>query len=264
MVNIQDNPAFQQGVSAEAGNVEIVAFSAGVLPVEQQTAVRLERQSGVEIDPAEESTLESVLTALQGTLTVTDDGTLSISGTTTVQEDTALDVSGATVTVTQQDPVAVSGVVSVQEDTAVDVSAATVDVQEETPLDVSAATVSVQEDTPLDVSAATVTVTQDSPVALQSVSGQSVSDTTTQTGQANAATVTVPDGRTHVELFVDTTGAATLTFETSPDGQTFFQRETISISAASTQAFTRQTGASQCRVFVDQNLTEATLQAKGT
>ena len=220
MVNIQDNPAFQQGVSAEAGNVEIIAFSAGVLPVEQQTAVRLERQSGVEIDPAEESTLESVLTALQGTLTVTDDGTLSISGTTTVQEDTALDVSAATVT--------------------------------------------VQEDTPLDVSAATLTVTQDSPVTLQSVSGQSVSETTTQTGQANAATVTVPDGRTHVELFVDTTGAATLTFETSPDGQTFFQRETISISAASTQAFTRQTGASQCRVFVDQNLTEATLQAKGT
>jgi len=198
MVNIQDNPAFQQGVSAEAGNVEVIAFSAGVLPVEQQTAVRLERQSGVEIDPAEESTLESVLTALQGTL------------------------------------------------------------------DVSAATVSVQEDTPLDVSAATVTVTQDSPVALQSVSGQSVSVTTTQTGQANAATVTVPDGRTHVELFVDTTGAATLTFETSPDGQTFFERETISISAASTQAFTRQTGASQCRVFVDQNLTELTLQAKGT
>lgn len=61
-----------------------------------------------------------------------------------------------------------------------------------------------------------------------------VSDTTTSNGAANAAQVDLGDLKTNVDVFADTSGAATLTIEVSADGSTWRQADTVSISSATT------------------------------
>jgi len=123
-LTISDVEAFQGASSVEAGDVEVIAYSGGNLPVVEQgqPTVALVDTSDTEIDPAEQDTLESVLTELQGSLDVSavtvpveqqtavraEDSTgttINPAEDSTVQDvvnelQSPLDVSGATVTTT--------------------------------------------------------------------------------------------------------------------------------------------------------------------
>jgi len=95
-LTITDVEAFQGASSVEAGDVEVVAYSGGNLPVveqgtvtvsisgepldvsavtvpvEQQAAVQLADATDTTISPAEDSTVQDVLTELQSALDVSD------------------------------------------------------------------------------------------------------------------------------------------------------------------------------------------------
>lgn len=57
--------------------------------------------------------------------------------------------------------------------------------------------------------------------------------TTTGNGAANAAAIEQGRVSTHVDVFVDSSGAATLTVEVSTDGSTWRQADTVDYGSAS-------------------------------
>lgn len=79
--------------------VEIGSYSGGPIPVEQQTPVGVEDSGGSQVDPATDTTLTNTLSREIATWS---------AGTLSVQESSALDVSGATVPVEHQGVIDVS------------------------------------------------------------------------------------------------------------------------------------------------------------
>ena len=143
------------------------------------------------------------------------------------------------------------------------------------PLDVSDATVSVQEATALDVSGATVPTNLQTPVGVEdstgtqvdpakSLDGTSTRSTTTATGEAEAASQSLPDGRSSVTAAWDLSGSATVTVEVSPDGgSNWYQEYQVSPGSAETGTYNFTTGFEDVRVYVDSNLNSAAIGGKG-
>lgn len=63
---------------------------------------------------------------------------------------------------------------------------------------------------------------------------EAVSDSTSENGESNAASVNLGKLKTNVDVFADTSGAATLTVEVSTDGSTWRQADTVDIGSATT------------------------------
>jgi hypothetical protein len=85
------------------------------------------------------------------------------------------------------------------------------------------------------------------------------------TGSGNAAEATLGPLRSAVNVHVDTSGAATLTVEVSPDGGTsWLQYDTVQYSAATTQVEAYADVAfADVRAYLDQNRNGVTLASKG-
>jgi len=281
---ISDVEAFQGAASVEAGDVEVIAYSGGNLPVVEQgqPTVALVDTSDTEIDPAEQGTLESVLTELQGSLDVSavtvpveqqtavqladaTDTTISPAEDSTVQDvvnelQNALDVSGATVTVTDDGSLNIAGTVTVTE-------ASTLAVEQQTPVglengagtQVDPATESTLADvltelqSALDVSGATVTTTTDAADA-----GPFTARTT-----STSTTVSVNPGRfgDDTAVHVDATGSGTLTVGVSTDGGTTVDERTLSYD--STGLLETVPGFGYVEASANQNLNALSLSAKG-
>lgn len=85
-------------------------------------------------------------------------------------------------------------------------------------------------------------------------SGAFRSATDSGTGAGNAATVTTGPVRTNVDVFVDTSGSATLTVEVSPDdGSTWRYLDTVSYSSSTTEMEQYDTVYPDVRAYLDQN-----------
>lgn len=239
----------------------------------------------------------AAIDAIQAALASNAGDTLRVTAPSALPVNSAspLDVSAATVDVQEATPLDVSGAtVAVQEDTPLDVSATTVpvDVTDQQGrnlgkarlMDSSGTLLTPAKDSTLSStlsrevaawSAGTLPVEQQTPVSLedttgaavnpaQDVDGSSTSATTSTTGKSNAAAVSVPDGRTSVTAAWDVSGAATVTVEVSPDGgATWYQEFTTSPSAAEVATHNFTTGFDDVRVYVDANLNNASIGAKG-
>jgi hypothetical protein len=85
------------------------------------------------------------------------------------------------------------------------------------------------------------------------------------TGAANAAQATLGPLRSAVNVHIDTSGAATLTVEVSPDGGTsWLQFDTVQYSAATTQVEAYADVAfADVRAYLDTNRNGVTLASKG-
>jgi len=281
---ISDVEAFQGAASVEAGDVEVIAYSGGNLPVVEQgqPTVALVDTSDTEIDPAEQGTLESVLTELQGSLDVSavtvpveqqtavqladaTDTTISPAEDSTVQDvvnelQNALDVSEATVTVTDDGSLNVAGTVSVAEASTLAVEQQTpVGVEDSTGTQVDPATESTLADvltelqSALDVSGATVTTTTDAADA-----GPFTARTT-----STSTTVSVNPGRFGDEtaVHVDASGSGTLTVGVSTDGGTTVDERTLSYD--STGLLETVPGFGYVEASANHNLNALSLSAKG-
>jgi citrate lyase gamma subunit len=281
---ISDVEAFQGAASVEAGDVEVIAYSGGNLPVVEQgqPTVALVDTSDTEIDPAEQDTLESVLTELQGSLDVSavtvpveqqtavqladaTDTTISPAEDSTVQDvvnelQNALDVSGATVTVTDDGSLNIAGTVTVTE-------ASTLAVEQQTP-------VGVEDSTGTQVDPATENTLADVLTELQSaldVSGATVTTTTdaadagpvTARTTSTSTTVSVAPGRFGDEtaVHVDASGSGTLTVGVSTDGGTTVDERTLSYD--STGLLETVPGFGYVEASANQNLNALSLSAKG-
>lgn len=98
----------------------------------------------------------------------------------------------------------------------------------------------------------------------QNVDGASTSSSAAGTGQANAAQISVPDGCRTVTIGYETSGAATITVEVSPDGgTTWYPLTSFSPGSAATNADTVETGFDDVRAYIDANLTSLHIGAKG-
>jgi hypothetical protein len=98
----------------------------------------------------------------------------------------------------------------------------------------------------------------------ENVDGTSTSSSTRSTGEENAATASVPDGRTNVTAAWDISGAATISIEVSPDGGgTWYTEHTAEPGSAESATFNFSTGFDDVRVYVDSNLNSASIGAKG-
>jgi hypothetical protein len=283
-LDINDVEAFQGASSVEAGDVEVVAYSGGDIPVVEQgtPTVTLVNTSDVEIDPAEQATLESVLSELEGSLDVSavtvpveqqtavqladaTDTTISPAEDSTVQEvvdelQDALDVSGATVPVTDDGSFTVAGTVTVTEGNTLAVDQQTpVAVEDSSGTQIDPATESTLADvltevqSALDVSGATVTTTTDATDA-----GPFTARTTSV-----STTVSVNPGRFGGEtaVHVDASGAGTLTVGVSTDGGTTVDERTLSYD--DTGLLETVPGFGYVEAFADSNLNALTLSAKG-
>lgn len=163
-----------------------------------------------------------------------------------------------------------------------DVSAAEVDVDLATQ---SLAALTVTDDGSLTIDAATqgtLPTEQQTPVGVEDSGGTQIDPaenstgatataSTTSTGSANAAAVNAPDGRTHVTVMWDVSGAAAVTVEASVDGANWFDITSDFIdgsdvsqpSGAETKGTSAPIGADHVRVHVDSNLNEAEISVKG-
>lgn len=252
---ISDVEAFQGAASVEAGDVEVIAYSGGNLPVVEQgqPTVALVDTSDTEIDPAEQGTLESVLTELQGSLDVSavtvpveqqtavqladaTDTTINPAEDSTVQDvvnelQSALDVSGATVTVTDDGSLNIAGTVTVTE-------ASTLAVEQQTPVglengvgtQVDPATEPTLSDVlselqgSLDVSASTVPTEQQTPVGVEDSTGTQVDPATEST---------LADVLTELQSALDVSGATVPTTTDAADAGPFTARTTSTSTTVS-------------------------------
>jgi hypothetical protein len=84
-------------------------------------------------------------------------------------------------------------------------------------------------------------------------------------GSANAATATLGPLRSSVNVHVDTSGAATLTVEVSPDGGTsWLQFDTVDYSSATTEVEAYpEVAFADVRAYLDTNRNGVTLASKG-
>lgn len=85
---------------------------------------------------------------------------------------------------------------------------------------------------------------------------------TTSAGEANAAQLDTA-GLSEVEVLYDTSGAATVTVETSTDGNDWYQRTQYSPGSAVSAAERLTTGARYVRVFIDTNVNQVEVSSKG-
>jgi hypothetical protein len=87
----------------------------------------------------------------------------------------------------------------------------------------------------------------------------------TGVGSANAATATLGPLRSSVNVHVDTSGAATLTVEVSPDGGTsWLQFDTVNYSSATTEVEAYpEVAFADVRAYLDTNRNGVTLASKG-
>lgn len=94
---------------------------------------------------------------------------------------------------------------------------------------------------------------------------EQINDSTDTAGEANAAVLNLEEVRSDVDLFVETSGTATLTVEVSATGEfTGEEHEADSASVDSTTDF-RQYGLAYqyVRAYTDANLTELELVSRG-
>lgn len=63
---------------------------------------------------------------------------------------------------------------------------------------------------------------------------EAVTDTTDSNGSGNAASVNLGKLKTNVDVFADTSGAATLTVEVSSDGSTWREADSVDLGSATT------------------------------
>jgi len=281
---ITDVEAFQGASSVEAGDVEVIAYSGGSVPVAEQgqPTVALVDTTDTEVDPAEESTLESVLSELQGSLDVSavtvpveqqaavqladaTDTTINPAEDGTVQDvvdelQSALDVSASTVTVTDDGSLNVAGTVTITEGNTLAVEQQSpVGVENGAGTQVDPATEPTLSDVlselqgALDVSGATVTTTTD---------GADAGPFTARTTSVST-TVSVNPGRFggEIAVHVDASGSGTLTVGVSTDGGTTVDERTLSYD--STGLLETVPGFGYVEASADQNLTALSLSAKG-
>jgi len=84
------------------------------------------------------------------------------------------------------------------------------------------------------------------------------------TGSANAAQLSLGDFRKDVDVFVDTSGDATLTVEVSEDGGTTWRElDTVSYTGASTEVEQYSTVFGDIRAYLNQNRNEVVAVSRG-
>lgn len=88
-------------------------------------------------------------------------------------------------------------------------------------------------------------------------------DTTTSAGQANAAAVNLGDLRTNADVFVDVSGAATLTVEVSTDGQTWREADSVDYASAATDLQQYHFAYQHVRAYVDANANAVEVVGRG-
>lgn len=88
------------------------------------------------------------------------------------------------------------------------------------------------------------------------------SSSTTATGAGSAAQIDA-GGLSEVEVLYDTSGAATITVETSTDGNNWYERATFSPGGATQTAQLVTTGARYVRAYIDSNVNRLEVSAKG-
>ncbi|WP_459194710.1 hypothetical protein [Halosimplex sp. J119] len=123
-------------------------------------------------------------------------------------------------------------------------------------------------------SAGTLPVEQQTPVALEDTTGtqvdpldqgdaEVVTATDSGTGSGNAAELDLGALRSAFDVFVDTTGSATLTVQVSTDGQTWRTFETINYSSDTEMIEQFETSYQHVRAYLDQARNVVEMSAKG-
>lgn len=99
---------------------------------------------------------------------------------------------------------------------------------------------------------------------LANLKAQILTGSTTGIGSGNAAQIQMTERESLVDVFVDVSGAATLTVEVSKDGSNWLSFDSKSYSAAAEETRQYQTAFEYIRAYVDANITKIVVSAKSS